>query len=68
MSMRPNLGALERVLRGILGIALLWTFFGGPKTMAGLVGLLPLVTAITAHCPIYASLGLGTRAPRRRHG
>lgn len=56
---------VERVVRVLLGIALLGIYFVGPQTPWGLVGILPLVTGLLGWCPAYALLGISTR-PRDR--
>ncbi len=40
--------------------ALLSLVFFGPKTLWGLVGLVPLVTGLIGSCPLYSLLGLRT--------
>ena len=58
--MKRNEGNTDRVLRVILGVALLSLVFIGPKTIFGLIGLIPLITGLVGYCPIYALLGFGT--------
>lgn len=58
--MKKNIGRVDRVIRIILGLALLSLTFIGPKTMWGLIGFLPLITAIVNFCPVYAILGMNT--------
>lgn len=55
-----NEGTLDRALRVVLGLALLSLVFFGPKTLWGLVGLVPLVTGLIGSCPLYSLLGLRT--------
>lgn len=59
-----NEGALDRVVRGLLGLGLLSLAFVGPKTPWGFVGILPLVTAAIGSCPLYTVLGIRTCAPK----
>jgi hypothetical protein len=60
-----NIGPIDRAIRSIAGIGLLSLIFFGPQTWWGLVGIVPLVTALIGWCPPYALLGLNTcRAPR----
>ena len=60
----PNEGTVDRVLRVIVGIALLaWFFFdqgSGFWYYAKLIGILPLLTGLVGMCPLYAVLGLST--------
>jgi hypothetical protein len=44
--MTRNVGTWERVLRIVIGIILLALVVIGPKTWWGLVGIIPLVTAL----------------------
>lgn len=67
--MKANVGNIDRVLRVIVGIALLSLFFilEGDARWFGLVGIVPLLTAAMRFCPLYAVLGMNTCAatPRR---
>lgn len=58
--MTKNMGTIDRVLRVIVGLALLSLVFVGPKTMWGLVGLVPLFTALVGFCPAYLPFGIRT--------
>jgi hypothetical protein len=58
--MEANVGKTDRMIRIVVGIALLSLIFVGPKTMWGLVGLVPLATAFINFCPAYKLLGLNT--------
>lgn len=55
-----NIGAADRVIRLIIGAALIALVFVGPKTPWGWVGLIPIVTALITWCPPYQLLGLRT--------
>jgi len=65
--MTMNVGSLDRALRIILGIALISLVFVGPKTLWGLLGLVPLITGLVRFCPAYGILGINT-CPRTREG
>jgi hypothetical protein len=58
--MQQNVGGLDRILRVILGLVLLGLIFIGPKTWWGLVGLVPLATAVAGFCPAYLPFGFHT--------
>ncbi|WP_297371751.1 DUF2892 domain-containing protein [Acidocella sp.] len=58
--MKANVGTIDRVLRVIVGLVLLSLVFVGPKTMWGLIGLVPLGTAAIGFCPAYLPFGLNT--------
>jgi hypothetical protein len=58
--MMHNVGGLDRVLRVVVGLALLSLVFIGPKTLWGLIGLVPLGTAAIGFCPAYLPFGIKT--------
>lgn len=58
--LKKNEGQIERIARIIIGLIVLSLVFVGPKTMFGLLGLIPLVTGAIGTCPIYSVLGLST--------
>ena len=51
---------IERTVRILVGLVLLSLVFVGPKTLWGLVGVLPLVTGLAGTCPLYTLLGIST--------
>jgi hypothetical protein len=54
---------IERALRVVLGLGLLGLLAVGPVPgwgLAGLIGLVPLVTGALGSCPIYTLLGFST--------
>ncbi len=57
---KVNVGSVDRVLRIVLGIVLLALVFVGPKTMWGLIGVVPLVTGLFRTCPLYSLFGIRT--------
>ena len=46
--------------RQVLGLVLLSLVVVGPKTLWGLVGLVPLATGLMRFCPVYPLLGINT--------
>ena len=58
--MTANVGTVDRVLRAIAGIVLLSLVFVGPQTLWGLIGIIPLGTAVFSNCPAYSLLGIKT--------
>ena len=60
--MKVNEGQVDRILRIIIGLALLsmLLLIEGPMKWWGLIGLLPLGTAIVGFCPVYAIFGIST--------
>ncbi|WP_315705731.1 MULTISPECIES: DUF2892 domain-containing protein [unclassified Bradyrhizobium] len=58
--MTQNVGKTDRLIRLVVGLAVLSLVFVGPKTLWGLLGLIPLGTALIGWCPPYAMLGINT--------
>jgi len=58
--MARNEGALDRVLRVVVGIAILSLVFIGPQTPWAWFGLVPLITGLVGFCPLYSLLGVRT--------
>lgn len=57
--MKTNVGGIDRILRIVVGLALIvWTFFGGP--VWAWIGVVPLVTALVGFCPVYPLVGMST--------
>ena len=57
--MRTNEGMIDRVVRAVIGIALIaWALLGGP--IWAWIGVVPLVTAAVGWCPVYSMLGWRT--------
>jgi hypothetical protein len=59
---QTNVGGIDRAVRIIAGIALLaWVAFGeGDARWWGLLGVIPLGTAIARFCPLYLPFGIRT--------
>lgn len=55
-----NIGDIDRVIRIIAGIGLLSLVIIGPKTLWGVLGLVPLLTGAISFCPLYKLLGIRT--------
>ncbi len=51
---------VERVIRVVLGLAILALFFVGPKTPWAVLGVIPLLTGIVGTCPLYTLFGVST--------
>jgi hypothetical protein len=57
---KTNEGTIDRVLRVIVGLALIAIVFVGPQTPWGWIGLVPLLTGLVGTCPLYTVLGIRT--------
>jgi len=55
-----NEGTIDRTIRIVLGLALLSLTVAGPRSLLGLVGLVPLLTGVVGFCPVYRLLGINT--------
>jgi hypothetical protein len=55
-----NEGIADRVLRIIIGFAVLSLMVVGPKTLWGLLGVVPLITGLVGTCPLYSIVGIKT--------
>jgi hypothetical protein len=58
--MTTNVGGIDRVLRAVLGVALVALAVMGTIGPWGWIGLVPLATAALGFCPLYALLGFST--------
>lgn len=59
LKLQPNVGRKDRLIRIIAGVAIvaLGLFF---KSWWGIIGLLPIATAVLRWCPVYAPLNIST--------
>ena len=62
---KRNEGTADRILRVIVGLALVSLVFAGPQTAWGWVGLVPLVTGLVGSCPLYSIFGINTCGMKR---
>lgn len=62
--MQTNVGSVDRILRIVVGIALLAFAFFGPADISwkwvGYIGAVPLLTALIGWCPAYTILGISS--------
>lgn len=63
--MKANEGALDRVLRVLVGAGVLSLAFIGPQTPWAYLGAIPLLTGLVGFCPLYAVLGINTCGVRK---
>jgi Inner membrane protein YgaP-like, transmembrane domain len=63
--MKSNMGKADRAIRTAVGVLALAVglIYG---SWWGLVGLIPLTTAMIGYCPLYAPFGFSTRKPEKR--
>ena len=58
--MKINEASWDRMLRIVIGLVALSLIAVGPKTMWGLLGIIPLATGALGSCPLYSLLGVST--------
>jgi hypothetical protein len=58
--MQKNIGTIDRVLRIVVGIALIALAATGTVGVWGWIGVVPLATALIGWCPAYTLFGLKT--------
>lgn len=60
--MKANVGGIDKVVRLVAAVALFSLFFvlEGNARWFGLVGIVPLATALLSWCPLYTVLGINT--------
>jgi hypothetical protein len=63
--MNRNVGGIDRILRIVLGLALIALTLTGAIGVWGWVGLVPLATAAMGFCPLYTVLGFSTCPAKR---
>lgn len=57
--MKLNVGGIDRILRIVVGLALVaWALLGGP--VWAWIGVVPLATGAIGFCPLYPILGMNT--------
>lgn len=57
--MDKNTGTADRVIRAVVGAALIiWALVGGP--VWAWIGLVPLATAALGYCPAYSIFGFSS--------
>lgn len=58
--MKRNLGTLDRVIRIVIGVALIAAAATGQIGWWGWLGIIPLGTALIGNCALYSLLGINT--------
>jgi hypothetical protein len=61
--LKKNVGGIDRILRIVVGLALIVGFFlnrEGAYSWLYLIGIVPLVTGLMSSCPAYSIFGLST--------
>ncbi|PTQ74512.1 YgaP family membrane protein [Celeribacter persicus] len=61
--LKKNVGSLDRILRIVIGLALIIGFFVNTEASLRwlyLIGIIPLVTGLMSSCPLYSIFGINT--------
>ena len=58
--MKFNVGGLDRILRIVLGLALIALAATGTVGWWGWLGVVPLLTGVVRFCPLYPLVGMNT--------
>lgn len=60
--LKKNVGGIDRILRIVVGLALLAGFFmtSGSYSWLYLIGIVPLATGLMSSCPLYSIFGLNS--------
>jgi Protein of unknown function (DUF2892) len=61
--MNTNVGSVDRIIRVVLGLALIafaWFYPQTPYSYLGWIGIVPILTAVFGTCPLYSVLGIST--------
>jgi len=57
--MEKNIGRMDQIIRIVLGL-LIVTYGALEQTLWGLVGFVPLITALVSRCPLYPLFKIST--------
>ncbi len=57
---KTNVGGWDKIVRIVIGVALLALGAFGPIGWWGLIGLVPLLTGLMGSCPLYSIVGMST--------
>lgn len=57
--MKKNVGSTDKILRIVIGVLIIVIGLIS-KSWWGLIGLIPLATALLSWCPVYTLLGITT--------
>jgi hypothetical protein len=58
--MQTNVGGIDRIVRAVIGLALIALTLAGTIGVWGWIGVVPLLTAALGFCPLYTVLGFSS--------
>ncbi|WP_027853693.1 YgaP family membrane protein [Marinobacterium litorale] len=59
--MKANVGGIDRILRIVVGLALIAATLAGALPVWGWIGVVPLLTGLVSFCPVYSLIGVCTK-------
>ena len=63
-----NVGTVDRVVRIVLGIALIAYGVVAPNYIVAAIGVIPILTAVFGICPLYIPFKINTGCKREEGG
>ncbi|MBV5286773.1 MAG: DUF2892 domain-containing protein [Methyloversatilis discipulorum] len=63
--MKSNVGGIDKILRIVVGVALIALAAMGQIGVWGYIGVVPLLTGLFNFCPVYPLLGINTCGLRK---
>jgi len=66
LSMKVNVGTLDRIIRVVAGLTLIGLSVAGTIGLWGYIGIVPLITGAMGVCPAYSLIGINT-CPTSKH-
>ncbi|BAL93397.1 YgaP family membrane protein [Rubrivivax gelatinosus] len=63
--MKANVGGIDRILRIVLGLALIAMTLAGFIGVWGWIGVVPLLTGAIGFCPLYPLIGFSSCPVKR---
>jgi hypothetical protein len=63
--MQANVGTIDRVIRILIGLGLIWATLTGLTGAWGWLGIIPLVTGIFRFCPAYLPFGINSCSTKK---
>lgn len=64
--MSNNVGKIDKSLRVIIGLAII-TYGIIEQSLLGIIGLIPLMSALMGWCPLYSILGISSCSLQNNH-
>ena len=58
--MKSNVGGIDKILRILVGIALIVMAYMNVVGVWGYIGVVPLLTGLIGWCPVYPLLGISS--------